>query len=805
MFDLKKIFLEEAEDLLAQIEPLVLDLEKGMSPPLLDELFRVVHTLKGSSSIAGVMGIGELTHRLEDLLDGLRSGEIEARSGLVDLLLVGFDYVKAMVADLAGGHDLPPPEELLGEISAFARGESSVTRPTEEKLDLLKTGAVRPATVTETAENAMPEEVGRLLHDGSRRGKNVYHLTLDFGRDFFRQGHNLGYLLEDLADLGTIAGLKVDGRRVPALSHLNPEDYHLVFTLYLVTGADQEAVEETFVFVVSEENRVVVRPVSKGELSGAAHLEAPASAGGTPAVGQDPLIPGHRLPYVVKVLRQQEKALRLASEEVLPGLLPVARRILERLADQAGLARDQGPAASVEEEKNLLLKMTGVLLAALNPESGTGPAGSTVGLKVSGPPAGAGQSQGYQGGSPVRERRQNAFRVQRETADALMNLSGELIIAKNSLPYLVKKLESLGLDEYSRELKERYLYVDRIAREMHERVMDIWLLPVQEVFSRFPRFVREKTKRLNKKVEVVTAGGDTRLDRNIIEEIYEPLLHLVRNAMDHGIEEVEERQMAGKNPVGVIRLTARRQGERVVIQVSDDGRGINVDALAEKAVSCGMVSREQVFGMTGQEKLRLAFLPGLSSKDGISDLSGRGVGMDVVENTVKRLGGAIQVESSPGRGATFVISLPFTMATSEVLMVRIGGGIYGLPLSAVRETVRVEEKDIRTMRGRPVALLRGEIIPLLQSNLYLEAGASCRGEAVLVVMWRKVALPVDAVLGKEVIIVKPLTGELKKLPVFMGAAVLGDGRVLLVLDPNELVRLSLGGQDKEGIRSAGGN
>ncbi|MFZ5650234.1 MAG: ATP-binding protein [Bacillota bacterium] len=805
MSDLKKIFLEEADDLLTQIEPLVLELEKGVSPPLLDELFRVVHTLKGSAGIAGVKGIGELTHRMEDLLDGLRSGEIEARSGLVDLLLMGFDYVKAMVADLAGGHDLPPPEELLGEISTFARGESSVTRPIEDKPDLLKTGAVRPAAATEAAENTIPEEVGRLLQDGLRQGKNVYHLTLNFSRDFFRQGHNLSYLLEDLAGLGAIAGLKVDGRRVPALSHLNPEDYHLIFTLYLVTGADREAVEETFVFVVSEENRVVVRPVSKDELSRVAPLEAPAFAGGPPAVGQDPHIPGQKLTYVVNVLRQQEKALRLANEEVLPGLLPVARRILERLADQAGLVRGQGPAASVQEEKKLLLKMTGALLAALNPESGTGPAGSPAAPKVSGPPADAGQPQGYQGGSPVRERRQNAFRVQRETADALMNLSGELIIAKNSLPYLVKKLEALRLDEYARELKERYLYVDRIAREMHERVMDIWLLPVQEVFSRFPRFVREQTKRLNKKVEVVTSGGDTRLDRNIIEEIYEPLLHLVRNAMDHGIEEVEERQMVGKNPVGVIRLTARRQGERAVIQVSDDGRGINVDTLAEKAVSCGMVSREQVSGMTGQEKLRLAFLPGLSSKEGISDLSGRGVGMDVVENTVKRLGGTIQVESSPGRGTTFVISLPFTMATSEVLMVRIGGGIYGLPLSAVRETVRVEEKDIRTIRGRPVALLRGEIIPLLPGHLFLEGQSSRRGEAVLVVMWQKAALPVDAVLGKEVIIVKPLAGELKRLSVFMGAAVLGDGRVLLVLDPGELLRLVMNGQDKEGIRLAGGN
>ncbi|MCL6636098.1 MAG: chemotaxis protein CheA, partial [Peptococcaceae bacterium] len=366
-------------------------------------------------------------------------------------------------------------------------------------------------------------------------------------------------------------------------------------------------------------------------------------------------------------------------------------------------------------------------------------------------------------------------------------------------------LEAAGLDGQARELKDRCLYLDRIAREIYERVMDIWLLPVQEVFGRFPRFVRDQAKILDKKVELVTDGGDTRLDRNIIEEIYEPLLHLVRNALDHGLEDPEERLKAGKAPAGVIGLSARRQGERIIIQVSDDGRGIDVDALVEKAVSSGMLSREKAETMSARDKLKLVFLPGLSSKDGISDLSGRGVGMDAVEKAIGRLGGTIQVDSAPGRGTTFIIGLPFTMATSEVLMVRIGSGIYGIPLSAVRETVRVGEKDLRTVRGRPVALLRGEIVPLLESHLYLEATASRQGEKALVVLWQGAALPVDTVLGKEVVIVKPLAGELKRLSVFMGAAVLGDGRVLLVLDPNELIRLSMGARNKEGTGCAGGN
>lgn len=804
MSDLKEIFLEEAGDLLVQIEPLVLELEKEMSPELLDDLFRIVHTLKGSAGIAGVRGIGELTHRLEDLLDGLRSGEIEAGPGLVDLLLVGFDYVRAMVTDLAGGQDLPPPQELLKEIAAYGRGEPPAARPLEEKPGTPGRGAAPLAAVPEAAESPVPDEVRRLLRDELRRGKNVFHLKLEFGRDFFRQGHNLGYLLEDLAGLGTIAGLKADYRRVPPLSALNPEDYLLVFTLYLATGEDREAVEETFVFVSSDENRVAVRPVSEEDLNEdpLAGFQQPGS-GELPAVGQAPPLSARRLRYAVEVLRQQEKALRMAEEEVLPGLLPVVRRVLERLAGRAGLALEQGPAGVPEEERERLLRAARALLAAPGAEAGAGPARLPAAASVSGPGpgrAGAGFS-GRPGRAPGEQRRKNvagdgrqvAFKVRRETADALMSLAGELIIAKNSLPYLVKKLEAAGLEGQARELQDRCLYLDRIAREIHDRVMDIWLLPVQEVFGRFPRFVRDQARMLEKKVELVTAGGDTRLDRNIIEEIYEPLLHLVRNALDHGLEDPEERLRAGKNPVGVIHLAARRQGERIIIQVSDDGRGIDVETLAGKAVSDGMLTREQVEAMSAREKLKLVFLPGLSSKEGISDLSGRGVGMDAVENTIRRLGGTIGVESAPGRGTTFVISLPFTMATSEVLMVRIGGGVYGIPLAAVSETVRVEEKDLRTVRGRPVALLRGEIIPLLESRLYLEATASYRDETILVVLQQKAALPVDAVLGKEVVIVKPLAGELKRLSVFMGAAVLGDGRVLLVLDPNEMIRLSLGG------------
>jgi len=666
MSELKKVFLNEAEELLLQIEPLVLELERGPSPSLLEELFRAVHTMKGSAGVAGIGGIAALTHRLEDLLQKMRAKELEAEAGLVDLLLKAVDCIKDLVEKVAGGSDPEPPEGLLEEISFFVQGNS--------------------------------------------RGNQ--------GRE----------------------GVVFPGRK--SFSTLD-----------------------------------------------------------------------QKTPYFAKLLRQQEKALKLADGEVLPGLLPTVRRILEGLAEQRGLAAERGKAAGVEEERELLLKMTSRLLFNLDsdlhsPLEDPLPgqkflASAAAGATTS--PLKAKEDEGnlFSGKSSQQGKKQSSFRIRQETASALMSLAGQLVIAKNSLPYLVKDLEEMGLKDKAQELKARYLDFDRLAQELQDRVMDIWLLPIQEVFGRFPRFVRETTKKLNKKAELLISGGDTRLDRDIVEEIYEPLLHLVRNALDHGIEEIEERQMAGKSPTGVIRLAAQRQGERVLVTVSDDGRGIDAEKLAEKALSCGAVSPEQLASMSEKEKLRLIFIPGLSTREGSSDLSGRGVGMDAVEKAVKSLGGVVQLQSAPGKGTTFVLNLPFTMATSEVLMVQMGGGVFGIPLSSIRETVRVQEEKIKTLRGRPVVVLRGEIIPILRSHLFLECSDSAQEGKVLVVMRQKFALFVDAVLTKETVIVKPLKGELQKMSFFMGAAVLGNGRVLLVLNPDVLMEHTFGSEEEIYAQSIG--
>jgi len=761
MADLTEIFLDEAQELLEQMEPLILELEKAATVGTLEELFRVAHTLKGSAGVAGISGVRALAHQLEELLDCLRAGELKMNSDLADALLEGFDVLRSLLEKLAQGRDEQPPPALLEKIARFAAVDPAQTRE-----ETARGGEEPPGARVPLLEDADM----LLLQKALANGRNVFYLELDFAADFFHRGHNLDYLLEDLSALGEIVGLRLDGRKVPPLSAIEAEEYYLFFSLFVITGEDLQAITDVFIFVLDEKNKLNLWPVSPADLGALGPCRKAA--------------PPYSVEHAREVLRQQEKALAAASAEVLPGLTASVWKIIRRVADSFGLSCPflEGIQSDPQAEKELLSRAIDDLKEQLKEAAGI---------------AAGDKKEAEKSVTPDREavtfsrekaRPQSFLKVSRDTADALLNLAGELIIAKNALPYFIKNLEAAGREDLARDLKEKYGYLDRIAREFQERVMDIWLLPIAQIFDRFPRFVRDYSKKANKKIHLVCEGKETRLDRNILENIYEPLLHIVRNALDHGLEEIEERQRKGKKPEGILLLRAYRLGERVVVQVADDGRGVDGDALAQKAIAAGLVSSARAAEMSYAEKVNLLFAPGLSTREAVSELSGRGVGMDVVKETTERLGGTVQVESEPDRGTTVTLALPFTLATNEVLLVNVGGGLYGIPLAAVRETVRYARRDLKTVRGRALAVLRNEILPVSFVHRCLGAHESEAEEITLVVLWQKVALSVDRVLGKEEIIIRPLTGELKKVPLFLGAAVLGDGRVLLVLEPNVLAK-----------------
>ncbi|HJW44083.1 MAG TPA: chemotaxis protein CheA, partial [Geothrix sp.] len=388
----------------------------------------------------------------------------------------------------------------------------------------------------------------------------------------------------------------------------------------------------------------------------------------------------------------------------------------------------------------------------------------------------------------------STVRVATEKIDRLVNLVGELVITQAMLAQASQQPHTLQGEEH---LSAALLQLDRQTRELQERVMGIRMVPVEMVFSRFPRMVHELGRQLGKDVELVMEGQATELDKTFIEMLVDPLTHLVRNAVDHGMETQEERQRSGKPAMGTIALRASSRGGHIHIEVKDDGRGLNRDRILQKAVDRGLVPEGT--RPPDEELNLLIFEPGFSTVEEVSDLSGRGVGMDVVRQNVRALGGRIEVESQPGRGTLIRLVLPLTLAILDGLTVRVGEETYVFALASVLESFQRGADDVQTVKGdREVISLRGEFIPVvrLQRLLACGPGAQGNGDRVLLVLveseGRRAAMAVDELLGQQQVVIKSLETHYRRVEGISGATILGDGRVALILDVPGLMRLEAG-------------
>jgi two-component system, chemotaxis family, sensor kinase CheA len=387
----------------------------------------------------------------------------------------------------------------------------------------------------------------------------------------------------------------------------------------------------------------------------------------------------------------------------------------------------------------------------------------------------------------------HVLKVDQAKVDALMNLIAELVVSKNSLPFLAKRAEDVyGSREMGREIKDQYAIIDRLAQEMQRAIMDVRMLPVSEVFERFPRLVRDLSRKLNKQIELKIVGEDTAADKTIIESLGDPLIHLVRNAIDHGIESPKLRVAAGKPEAGMIQLKAFQEGDQVIIEVSDDGKGIDPMAIRLKAFEKGMITEERADVLSDQEAINLIFLPGFSTMEAISDLSGRGVGTDVVRSAVEKINGTVTLSSVKGEGTMVRLSLPLSMAVARVMMVEVGDALFGVPMDGVAETVRVPRDRVRRIKHSEAFVLRDAIVPLIRLHDLLglpRLTDEVEEEAVLVarVGGTLVGLVVDRLREGIDVVLKPLEGMLAGMRGYSGSALLGDGRVLLVLNLKELL------------------
>lgn len=391
-----------------------------------------------------------------------------------------------------------------------------------------------------------------------------------------------------------------------------------------------------------------------------------------------------------------------------------------------------------------------------------------------------------QAAKPVINR---SVRVDIEKLDILMNLVSELIIAKNGL---VSMNNEESAEKNQAGFNEQIEYLERVTTNLHESVMKVRMVPIESILNRFPRMIRDLSKKLDKKMELFLSGEDTELDRTVIDEIGDPLMHLLRNAADHGLESNEDRRKKGKPEVGSIFLEAYQDGNNVVIEVRDDGAGIDIGKIRKKALEKGAISPEQAESMSEKEYIDLLFKPSFSTADKISDVSGRGVGLDVVKNKIEGLGGDIECRTRLGQGTDFVIRLPLTLAIIQVLMVRLGEEKYAIPLGCIQTVEDIPFGDIKYVQTREVIHLRGSVIPIIRLGNILDVettnGDSENLTVVIVAKGEKLAgLVVDGLMGQQEIVIKSIGKYIHNNKIISGATILGDGEVALIIDANTLV------------------
>lgn len=377
-------------------------------------------------------------------------------------------------------------------------------------------------------------------------------------------------------------------------------------------------------------------------------------------------------------------------------------------------------------------------------------------------------------------------RVNIDRLDTLMNLVSELIIVKTQLEGLNVSEQNAG-SNYNDSVE----YLERVTTSLHDAVMKVRMVPVELVFNRFPRLIRDISRKLGKDIDLVMSGEETELDRTVIDEIGDPLIHLLRNAADHGLETTEERITLGKPKKGTIKLQAYQDGNSVVIEVQDDGRGINVNKIRSKAIQKGTLTKEEAATMTEQEIIELLFKPSFSMAAEITDLSGRGVGLDVVKSKITALGGHVEVQTELGKGSKFIVRLPLTLAIIQALMINIGNEKYAIPLGTIQNIEDVKKEDIQLVQKQEVIVVRNEIIPIIRLHSVLGLPEEEDKELMMGVIVKKgerqVGFIIDSLIGQQEIVIKSLGKHLSGIDIIAGATILGNGEVALILDINSLI------------------
>lgn len=677
------IFVEESREHLQHLNTSLLELEKdNQNKAVLNEIFRVAHTLKGMSGTMGYSKMQTLTHDMEDVLDALRNERIKADSNMVDVLFKCLDALETYVNTIAstaheGSEAFQEIIDALADI--LKRGGGGAEQPTEKK-------AAKPPEASKAVSsiNRLTVELNQydinVIRKALETNMNVFEIHVMFDKGCLLKAARAFIVFQILEKNSEVI------KSVPKIEDIEDERFEYEFTVVVITQLAKE-------FFQREINSVA-------EISGV---------------------------EVNEVLPENVGMSLAASEMAVTTEAPV----------EIGKPATKPAAVAVNEDHKKLQKT-----------------GKTV-------------------------------RVDIDRLDILMNLVSELIIIKTRLDE-----SSHGKDDTDNESIE---YLERITTSLHDAVMKVRMVPVETVFNRFPRMIRDVSRELDKEIELHMSGEDTELDRTVIDEIGDPLIHILRNSADHGLETREERGRTGKPSIGNIHLRAYQDGNNVVIEVEDDGRGINIDKVRKKIIEKGLESAEIVNSFSNKEVVEYLFKPSFSTADKVTDLSGRGVGLDVVKTKIEALGGIVEVETEFGKGSKFIIRLPLTLAIIQALLVKIGAEKYAIPLGSIREIVNIKPAELRMVRNQEVIFLRDMVIPVVRlDRMFSVPGIVSDSEkknltCVIVKKGDKQsAFIVDNLIGQQEIVIKSLGKILAGVKFIAGATILGDGNVALIIDVNSL-------------------
>ena len=793
------VFLDEGREQLVLLEANILEMERGNhTSEMLQVLFRAAHTLKGSSRAMGFLAIGDLTHEMENILDALRLDQLAVSTPIVNVLLDCLDALSALVDSVGvsgtdtdtAGKDIPALVSRLNTLRTGAEAAPPVTRPAEQTAAKAEKGRgpFPLADHEQTGANAAVES-----------GLSVYQISVTLAEDCLMKSVRAWMVLGALEPLGSV--LAAD----PSEENLEAEEFERSFRLLFAAETPPDQIE-TALGGISELELVEVHAWKTPNAAAAAApfvLDGPFPVADHEQISLAAALEAGLTVYQIALTLSSECLMKsVRAWMVLSALEPLGSVLASDPGEEILDTEEFGPSfrllfateTAPEQIEAALSTVSEIESATVRPWKAPKAAATAPTAAAPAPPIPNAAEK-----APVPEKaapQSQTIRVEVSRLDSLLNLVGELVIERAQIHRISGEMHRrYPRDEEAAQLLETTHRIARVTAELQDQIMKARMLPIDGVFQRMPRMVRDLAQKTGKEIQFEMSGGETELDRTVLEVLSDPLIHLLRNSVDHGVEPPEGRAAAGKPAAGVVTLAARHEENHIIIEITDDGRGMEPEKLKASAVRKGLVTEAAAAAMSDRDALGLIFASGFSTAAVLSDISGRGVGMDIVKSNLEKVGGRILVDSIVGKGSKFTIHLPLTLAIVRAVLVEATGGTYVLPLGSVVEMLRLGTSDgetaLRILGGQAVIHLRGRTIPLANlSDMLCGRPDATRPERIsdesyVVIAGvgdRQVGLCVDALVGEQEVVIKSVGTLLGDIPGLSGATILGDGRVALIVD-----------------------